>query len=140
MRHQIDKVLLSLLLLAWLSGSNAAVFKWRDQDGKTNYSEKAPAGQRTETVTVPPISASRTPVSQVPRRQQRPTPTPKAAPTMPPAERQVLCEQARTHFAELERTPRIFSVDTSGERVRLTEEERQAAMAHEQEAITKYCE
>ncbi len=124
----------------------AEAYKWIDADGKVHYSQEKPVGQSADAVklrrSVPPPTA--VPGKDAGTKAARPTaaakPTPVAPPTLTPEAREAKCQEAKSRFASMESTPRVFRQEASGERVRLTEEERQEALSREKNDVDKYCQ
>lgn len=113
-----------LLLLASATANAATVYKWKDANGVTQYSEKPPAGQKFETRQV----QGRDPVAR--------TEAPAAAPTEPAA-----CTTARSNLTVLAGQGAVMQ-DTNGDGkadTALTPEQREAQKGLAEAAIKAYC-
>lgn len=113
-----------LLLLASASATAGTVYKWKDANGVTQYSEKPPAGQKFESRQV----QNRDPVARTP-----------AAPTAPAESSD--CTTARSNLDLLNGTGTVMQ-DTNGDGkadTALNDEQRGAQKNLAEAAIKAYC-
>lgn len=158
--------LLLLFTLLPMLGDAAEVYRWVDENGVVNYSERPPGDGRGERVNRnragAPAEAIRNPFlppapAAVARDLPEPTPPPPAdAPPVDPRmqeleaeriaraealerERAEKCERLRAAFDRLTATQRIRIQDEDGQTRIIGEDERQARITRAQEGIVEFC-
>jgi hypothetical protein len=112
-----------LLLLASANAVAGPVYKWKDANGVTQYSETPPAGRKYET------------------REQARSPQPAASTETPAAPVPEQCRTARANLTLLEGTGQVMQ-DTDGDGkpdTALTPEQRSAQKGLAEAAIKAYC-
>ncbi|MFQ6370916.1 DUF4124 domain-containing protein [Shewanella sp. YIC-542] len=121
------------------------IYQWVDEHGVTHYSQQPPAGKNVRTLnskaiepekigTVAPVK--RTALTQ-PSQAERDAAAIKARDQ---AQAQKICENARFSLDVLQTHTRLQQKDVkTGQPVQMTEEERQAAIATQQERIRLFC-
>ena len=127
----------------------AEMYKWVDDEGQVQYSQSPPPGRPAQTIKPPPKvdskSARETLEQQLKDAEIRSDKQQEQAEadqkTQEQAdERKAACEAARERLAKLEGKPRILQYAEDGSSKRLTEEERQTAIAEARKKIEKHCE
>ncbi len=141
-----------LLLLAAISLNStvtlAAMYKWVDEDGNTNYTQSPPPGDlKAETIKAPPKINPDHAKKQLEERkkllQEAGDSRTKAADEKRKAEqvkeqKKADCDKAKARLASYSR-PRVNLLDENGNPARATEEQRQAEIAKSRELIAKLC-
>jgi hypothetical protein len=128
------------------------IYKWVDENGQIHYSSQKPPDQEVETVKVrkgprvtPPPAAEETPADPNepvdPEADAEAEAEARAQLAQADAvNRQRLCDQARQNLAALNATVRVQRIDEkTGETVRMTDDQRVAAMQRANQAIREYC-
>ena len=144
-----SRLCLSIVLGLIISGDvRAETYQWVDKGGNTVYSDSPPIAGDYKTLKDPPIHDD-APARQRLEAQQRSFDERRA-------QRVKTGEQARTHekelamrkrncdlakdkLARLTGIPRVYSVDESGERVRIDEDERSARTREAEKQVREYC-
>ncbi|CAN5897544.1 DUF4124 domain-containing protein [soil metagenome] len=130
-------------------GLLAEVYKWVDDQGQVQYSQSPPPGRPAQTIKPPPKvdskSARETLEQQLKDAEIRSDKQQEQAEADQKTqeqgdERKAACEAARERLTKLEGKPRILQYAEDGSSKRLTEEERQTAIAEARKKIEKYCE
>ena len=141
---------LSILAGFILSSSNviAEMYKWVDEEGNTQYTQQPPPdGINAETLQPPPRVDTEKAVNELEEKlenfdKQRDDKLKQEEEAMKTAEEeseyQQKCDKARKQLADLQR-PRITTTDEKGNRSRMPEEERVAAIDKLNESIAKNC-
>lgn len=135
--------------------SAAKIYRWVDANGVVQYSDKPPAKQQAEAITVrgakarpePPQAANTgsefAPTETKPdldaAEPARPSPEQQAAIAAARAEN---CRRAQSNLQFLQNNPpnRLLDTDESGNVYRLTVEDHTARMQKANDAIGKYCD
>ena len=131
----------------------AEVFKWVDANGVTHYGEQPPAKGQSKSLKLEESSprlpgkagAAPAPPSlserelefrkrQVTRAQEE------AQQAQEKARREQRCRTARAALVNLRATPRLYDLDQSGQRVYLSDAERDAAVAKREAEYSRQCE
>ena len=142
-------LLLSTGLLPSVSHATG-VYKWVDDQGQVHYGER-PEGQEAEKMTI------RTNETTKPRKiasdedkdgdqaeaadgegQAEQEAAPKK-PTIPPAEKRRLCNEAKTDIANISSRGRMREIDAQGNYRYLSEQERQQRLSAARSKQAKYC-
>ncbi len=125
----------------------AEIYQWKDADGHTVFSEKAPLNVEFKIVkpkTTPPSAAA---IEKL-KKQLAPPAAPvaksgqdlAAAPAEPtPKEKKANCKTATEVLTRLQNTGRVRQRQENGEVVYLTEEERQQRVKDAQASVAKWC-
>lgn len=126
----------------------AEMYKWVDADGNTHYTQQPPPdGVDGQTIAPPPDVNTEKANKELDnklesfdkRREAELKHEEEAKKAADAAEaKKQECEKLRQQLAELQR-PRITTTDEEGNRSRMPEEERQAAIKKVNEAITTRC-
>lgn len=122
------------------------VYRWKDADGVTHYSDEPPADGSAEEMEIdvpPPVAAPPAPeTSDEQETENEPSAAAAEAEAQArlAAERQQACEGAQRNLATLQANPEV-TMDTNGdgEAEILTPEQRDAQIAANREAIQTYC-
>lgn len=140
---------LLILLSAVLCGASASaeIYKWVDENGVTQFSERQPETEApVATVEIDSSKATDTRETWQEREAafaERAETASKAAAERAKAEAEAAakranCEAARKRATSLQR-PRINEVKEDGTRVRIGEDQRQAEIKKANEAIAEFC-
>ncbi len=144
-------ILAPILALAVTSAIAAPeVYKWIDADGTVHYGDRPPAtGVDSRTLSLPPAPTRETDQAQRNLKQRRlleafeaernQRDQAKAEAAAARRERARDCEYARRELARFERANIVYTYDTSGARIYLSDEERLAAAANARAWIDKNC-
>ena len=137
------KALLALVLALAMPVASAQIYKWVDEKGRVHYGEKPPAGAKPSTVKPPPqanapakgedIQAKEIEFRQ--RQVERQIDAEKQA--QEAANRKALCENAKERLLFAERV-NLYRRE-KGEKVFLSDAERQAEIASRRAAVAQYC-
>jgi len=143
-------VILSMLVLSGLVCADK-IYKWVDQDGNIHYSAQKPPGQEAQTVKVskaPKSSSSKNRTDETndaskiddKEEQELDAAAKQQLAKADAVNRKKACEDARKNLAALNATINIHRVDEkTGKQVRLTDDQRLAAMKAAQQNIKEYC-
>ncbi len=144
-------LLCAILLPALIATGQAAaeMYKWVDENGQVHYSQLPPPGAKAETVKPPPKVDTEQAVDELKAREKgfderRKAEAKQAETTVKKEEeaaaKQKNCEIAKRNLEGMEAAPqKSFKTDANGNRVRLTEEERQKEIAEMQKIIARDC-
>ncbi len=137
------KALLALLLALAMPAALAQVYKWVDEQGRVHYGEKPPAGTKPSTVKPPPqpnapakgedLQSKELEFRQ--RRVDRQMDEDKQARIA--ANRKALCDNAKERLAFTEQV-NLYRRE-KGEKVFLSETERQAEIANRRAEVARNC-
>ena len=119
------------------------VYKWKDANGQSHYSQQAPEGIKYETISTSglttgtaPTVASATSASMAPAAATVATNGPTAADTT----RQKNCETARKNTDDLATRPVVdMDIHGDGKPVRLTPEQQTAQLNLSKQQVTLFC-
>ena len=127
----------------------AQIYKWVDEKGRVHYGEKPPPGAKSSTVrqdATPPSAPS--PAGKRPadvstqdaefRRRQIERAQAEEAKAQDAKRRQGQCQQARTRLADAEFAGRHYTYK-GGERVFLSDAERDAALSRMRQQVSETC-
>ena len=126
----------SLLVLLWGNQALAEMYKWVDESGHVQYSQTPPPGVKADTVKPPPKVDTQNAVDELKSKEKGFDDRKKAGDA---AKKQQACETAKKNMEGLQSTPRSYKTDAAGNRVRLTDEERQKQIADMQKIADKNC-
>ena len=139
---------LFILTACPLQHSLATAYKWVDEDGNTHYTQTPPPGDTPgEAINRPPkvdTEAARSAIESLTERadklqaERAEKAEQRQKKLAQEAERETLCQQARTSQASYER-PRVNEVMADGSRRAMGEEERQAGLARAKDLVSKFC-
>ena len=141
--------LITIILALTTSTAGAAMFKWTDADGSTQYGQYPPAGVQAEPVKVSPQPASQPQPASSPQQrlkeleQQQQKQSEKD--TEAAAEKQRAetikknCEIAKNNLAGLQMGGHRLTRLPDGSYTRLSEEERLSRVADAEKHIKEYC-
>jgi len=140
--------LISIILALTATAASAAMYKWTDADGSTQYGQYPPAGVQAERIKVSPQPASQPAPSPQQRlkelEQQQQKQAEKA--TAAAAEKQKAetikqdCEIAKKNLAGLQMGGHRLTRLPDGSYTRLSEEERLSRVAETEKQIKEYCQ
>ena len=140
---------LFILTACPLQHSLATAYKWVDEDGNTHYTQTPPPGDTpSKAINRPPpkvdTEAARSKIKSLTERADKlqaeriEKAEKRRQQLAQEAERETLCQQARTSQASYER-PRVNEVMADGSRRIMGEEERQAGLARAKNLVSKFC-
>lgn len=132
------------LLAAGAAHAQDKVYRWKDADGITHYSDEPPAEGSAEEMEVnvpPPVAAPPASEADEEAEAQRESEAADAeAAERLAAENQQACEDAQRNLATLQANPEVsMDTDADGEPEILTPEQRDAQIAANRAAIESYC-
>lgn len=141
--------LLSMLVLVMSSTAWASAYKWENSDKQVEYSQMPPDNAQATEIAAPPPpasgSTSQSNAQQLVDQQQKQEATDKVQKALNEAKEEEdkamahNCEQFRTYLSNLESKERIKLIDSQGNMVMLTQEQRTAEIDKAHEGIKKYC-
>jgi uncharacterized iron-regulated membrane protein len=140
--------LISIILALTTNAAAAAMFKWTDADGSTQYGQYPPAGVPAEQVKVNPQPASPQPAPSPQQRlkeleQQQQKQSEKEAEAAAEKQRAETikknCEIAKKNLANLNMGGHRLTRLPDGSYTRLSEEERLSRVADAEKHIKEYC-
>jgi hypothetical protein len=142
--------ILSIILTLITNAASAAMYKWTDADGNTQYGQYPPAGVEAKRIKVSPQPASQPQAAPSPQQrlkqleEQQQKQTAKEAEAA--AEKQKAettkknCETAKNNLAGLQMGGHRLTRLPDGSYTRLSEEERLSRIADTEKNIKKYCQ
>jgi hypothetical protein len=142
--------IISIILALTTSAAAAAMYKWIDADGNTQYGQYPPAGVQAEHIRANPQPASQPQATPSPQQrlkeleQQQEKQTEKEAEAT--AEKQKAetikknCEIAKNNLAGLQMGGHRLTRLSDGSYTRLSEEERLSRIAEAEKHIEEYCQ
>ena len=146
---KVSRLCLSIVLGLTISGhARAATYQWVDKGGNTVYSDTPPIAGDYKTLKDPPIhdggSARQRLEDQQRSFDERRAQRVKAAEQARTREEELEmrkrnCDLAKDKLARSTGIPRVYSVDKSGERVRIDEDERSARIGEAENQVREYC-
>jgi len=149
-------IYLLVLLLGgvWLQAAPAAVYRWVDADGRTQFGDRPPPDRSAEEVLIkqrPVPDGVGTPMSDQQRRElrqkmldayreereekQRAREKRAAA----EAQRKMACAEARDRVREYESAAGLYELQPDGSRRYLSEEEFRVSLRRAQDEVKRYC-
>lgn len=142
--------LFPIILTLTTNAAAAAMYKWTDADGSTQYGQHPPAGVAAEPIKISPQPASSAQPAASPQQrlkeleeqqQIQSEKESKAAAEKQRAEtRKKNCEIAKSNLAGLQLGGHRLTRLSDGSYTRLTEEERQSRIADAEKHIKEYCQ
>ena len=144
-----------VFLLVWVAGmfspanaSKAKMYKWTDEHGQVHYTQSPPAGQPAEEVKPPPPvdteKALKVLEEQKKRAESLHEERLKKAEESEKAKQQQAeskskCAAAQKELEGLTQSQRVFERDTQGYPKRISEEQRQEAIARARQQLSEFC-
>jgi len=142
---------MALLLAAF--PSMADIYKWTDQHGQVQYSDRpAPAEHPATKISIshnsttqPRISKEELEINAINRREaetekkKRQPITKQVRKKIPAGERRRLCQQAVSDLAAIRSRGRMREINSKGEYIYLSEQQRQQRIATAEKKRRKYC-
>lgn len=143
--------------LAWTVGAglllvsalgHGDIYRWKDSQGMTHYTQSPPAAADYQTLKGPPQPSQGARAASSRGDNGGQTPPPQAqpqqaradqAPKLSPEQRQQKCTSEQNRLASLERRPQVLLQYPDGHVKRLSEEERQAEIANTKNRVDHYC-
>ena len=138
--------------------AHAQVYKWVDAAGVTHYGEQAPENAKSKEVklreshpasaAVPASGAASAPAAKgnnlqdkerAFRQRQVARDEDEAKQAAFRAKREEECKAARLNLADIRQTPRLYDVNEKGERVFMSDKQRDDLIASRQEAYNQNC-
>jgi hypothetical protein len=140
-------IMISIILALTTTVAAAAMYKWTDADGSTQYGQYPPAGVQAERVKVSPLPAAQPAPSPQQRLQELEQQQQKQAEKEAEAttEKQTAetikknCEIAKKNLANLHMGGHRLTRLPDGSYTRLREEERLSRIAEAEKHIKEYC-
>jgi len=147
---QLSRLPLILVLAMASAFAMADVYKWVDGNGKVHYGDRPPAaGTDTHTMTLPAAPPRDADRGQRSLKQQRlldafdaeRAAQDQAAAESAAARQEALqrCEKASRELARLERANIVYTTNNSGERVYMSDEDRQKTTAEITRWLAEHC-
>lgn len=142
MKVRFRFIVLSALLAVPLVAGAATVYKWTDSEGNAHFSDRPDGLPQTEKVEVPVSGPGTTP-------PRPPAPVDDAAaeavPQQPDAAarreiREKNCGIARKTLEHNENIDRMYRLDEQGERIFLTDEERESVLKRSHDDVAEWCD
>ena len=137
---------ISLVLLP--AAGHAGMYKWVDEEGNTHYTQSPPPdGQDFETKQPPPPVNTEEAIDSFEQKQkegkeareaQQKSEQEQAQTEQDKAAHEKKCDNIRLRLQSLQR-PRITTVDESGNRVRMSEEERIKGIKDAEKTLSEHC-
>jgi len=153
MRSKYLRICALLLLLCISAASHADLHKWVDANGVTHYSENVPSGQESTTVKTPvappPDSANSSALKdevekanamveahkrKVAAEEQQEAANRKAA-----ADKNARCGYEKNRLQGLQQANRVATFGPDGQKVYVSDAERQHMIDQAQNAVSNYC-
>ncbi|AQZ93564.1 hypothetical protein BVH74_01760 [Halopseudomonas phragmitis] len=142
MRKSLFAIALSLLCSSAMA---TQMYRWTDDRGQVQFGQQPPADRAYQRIDIksppPPGGELRTPAPPVatdPELERQHNEDQQAARARQ-AQRERECAELRDNLQTLLDNPRLRRTDASGELVRVTEEERQAAIERTRSDLREYC-
>ena len=131
------------LLVSTAAAAAEPVYKWKDSNGQSHYSQTPPPGQKYETITPAGVTANASSATAASASPSASTSTKLAAPaTVSPGLtlHQKNCTTALNNVAVLKSNP-TADLDTkgTGRPVRVTPEQRATELDRANKLVTQYC-
>jgi hypothetical protein len=149
------RALLFLVTMGLATAVAAQAYKWVDKDGKVRYGDQPPPGVKATPLKGPPPRASSAPSTAAKKSGEKPL-TPEQAFQQRQKERaeadekaakagaddetkRVNCQQAQASLRTLQSGQRISTTNASGERVYLSDDERDREANRVQQSVREWC-
>jgi hypothetical protein len=142
--------LIAIILALTTTAAGAAMYKWTDADGSTQYGQYPPADVQAERIKAAPQPASPPPAASSPQQrlkaleeqQQKQTEKEAEAATAKQEAETIKknCEIAKKNLAGLQLGGHRLTRLPDGSYTRLNEEERQSRIAEAEKNIKQYCQ
>ena len=144
----MKKTIVVLLILCAMPLAAQKIYKWVDENGQVHYSSQKPPGQEAEKLNIranapePPAQPAEEEGEQAPEEEAEVDEATKAElAKLDKANRQRSCQQARNNLASLQNSYRVAQVDPdTGETVRLSDNQRAAALKQARDNIKEFCQ
>lgn len=141
---------LCLFLVLLPAYAQAQVYKWVDEKGVTHYGERAPQGRKTQEVKdklASPAAPAGAGASQPSWQDQEAefrgrriqAEQAEAKKQAQDTNLRKACIQARDELAQLKNARRVYRLDDKGERVYQSDQDRDAAIARQEQLIASRC-
>ncbi len=116
------------------------IYKWKDANGQSHYSQQAPEGIKYETISTSGLPAgSSTAVVSTPAASTAPTAA-ASGPTQADTTRQKNCDVARKNSEDLATRPVVdMDIHGDGKPVRLTPEQQTAQLNLSKQQVSAFC-
>jgi Domain of unknown function (DUF4124) len=153
-KTQMKKHLVMIAALAFSAAASAQMYKWVEKDGKVRYGDTPPAGADATPMKAP--SAGTAPAPAAPEGKKEQPLSPEAAFRKRQLERdeqeqkaakerelgeqkRANCERSQASLRQLQSGQRITSVNASGERVYIDDDQRTREIDRAQKAVSEWC-
>jgi Domain of unknown function (DUF4124) len=149
MCRSIHNRCLALLLLLTAPGSRAEIYRWVDPQGQVHFEDRSEAQSASETRSyTPPAAATQNPQQRMDKtrkllnayqaeRQQAREQDERQKQELAKRSRQ--CAIARDHLRQYQQYGGIYRLDDDGERVYLSDQEREALINRSRDDIARWC-
>jgi hypothetical protein len=154
-KTQMKKNLVMILALAFSAAASAQTYKWVEKDGKVRYGDTPPAGTNATPLKAP-SGATPAPSPAAPEGKKEQPLSPEAAFRKRQLERdeqeqkaakerelgeqkRANCERSQASLRQLQSGQRITSVNASGERVYIDDDQRTREIDRAQKAVSEWC-
>jgi hypothetical protein len=143
---RVSRIVLAMSLCAYAACAAAAIYKWVDRDGVTHYSETPPPPEVQTRVV--PIQAAPTAPAPAPKTASEGDKDAPAAPAAPSTgsdkeklakSRAVQCSQVKDTLKTLDSPLPVYTSNSAGDQVLLTNQEREEAVERWKKLEDKYC-
>jgi uncharacterized membrane protein YqiK len=137
--------------------ANAQVYKWVDSKGVTHYDEKPPENSKSKEVRLRESTPSNKPApgaaapaagagagslqerDRAFRQRQAAREEEEAKQANARTQREAECKEARSKLADLRQTPRLYDMNEKGERVFLSDKQRDETIAAREQEYNQFC-
>ena len=156
----MNRILLTLLAIAFAAAASAQTYKWVDTNGKVQYGDTPPGDATSVTRLKTPSGAAPasaaapegkkdaaakekalTPEQAFQKRQQDRDKAEQAAEKerAKTDEKRANCEQAQANLRQLQSGQRMWTVNAAGERIFMDDDQRAAQSDRAQQAVSRWC-
>jgi hypothetical protein len=149
------KVAVSVLAGLMSFAANGQVYKWVDSKGVTHYDEKPPENSKSKEVRLRESTPSSKPASGAAapaagasslqerdrafRQRQAAREEEETRQANARTQREAECKEARSRLADLRQTPRLYDMNEKGERVFLSDKQRDETIAAREQEYNQFC-
>jgi hypothetical protein len=157
----MNRILLTLLAIAFAAAASAQTYKWVDRNGKVEYGDTPPGDATSVTRLKTPSGGAATAPAAAPEGkkdaaakekaltpeqafQKRQQDRDKADQTAEKErakteEKRANCEQAQANLRQLQSGQRMWTVNAAGERIFMDDDQRAAQSDRAQQAASRWC-
>lgn len=152
----MKRALLFFVVMGFAAGACAQQFRWVDKDGRVQYGDTPPPGAKVTRLRPPPAGVAPAPASSAAKGNEKPL-SPEAAfrkrqqekeaedrkASQASADAEVKrenCVAAQAQLRSIQSGQRISTVDKSGERIYLNDQQIAGELARSQQAVAANCQ